>query len=530
MPAIDINDIATIGSVSGSDTPDYMLPPEAWTIALNMRYRDEGLETLGGWQQVFGTPTVAPHHLLAVTNGGTRYWVYCSLTHAYVYDGSAHTQITRAAGATPYTATQSREWNSTLLAGIPILNNGIDVPQFWSPVSAAQDLQNLTNWNANVRAKVIRAFGPFLMAFNITDTGTSYPHAVRWSHPAVPGAVPTSWDPTDQTVDTGEVDLSDIAAGVILDALPLGEQMYVYKEASVRKVRYVGGRTIFDFGQNAWLPTTGLLAARCVAVTGDGLKQVFASQDDIIWHDGNKVQSVLDKRQRRRLFNEIDTTNFNNSFMFCHPARSEMYFCYPSSGNTNPNRALVMNYSRGDQFVITEMDGITFRHAASGPMEAATAETWASASGTWDTDPEAWAQQQRRQTLLAGTDATKIFQFDNVETRDGATFTSQLRRTGLGLIGRKRDGSPIVDHQRRKMFTRLWPKVRGSSSVNVRFVGQEVVNGALAWSDVASFDPASQTFCDPGPVSGRAVGFEMYSTGSWGLDGYKIDIQPLGEH
>jgi len=497
-----------------------------------MRYRDEGLETIGGWAQIFGTPTVAPHHLLAVTNGGTRFWVYLSLTKAYAFDGASHNNITRQTASVDvnYTASQTREWNSTLLAGIPIFNNGIDVPQFWSPAGSSTKLQDLTNWDAAVRAKVIRAFGPFLMAFNVTDTGTNYPHMVRWSHPAVPGAVPVSWDPDDLAFDTGEVDLSDIEAGVILDALPLGENMYVYKESSVRKVRYVGGRGIFDFGQNAWLPKTGLLAARCVTVTGDGLRQVFASQDDIIWHDGNKVQSVLDKRQRRRLFNELDTTNYSNSFMFCHPARSEVFFCYPTTGNVQPNRALVMNYSRGDLFVVTEMDGVTFRHGASGPMEAPAGGTWDADSNSWDSDLEPWAQQERRQTLLAGTDTTKIFQFDTVPTRDGVAFVSQLRRTGLGLLGRKKDGSPIVDFQRMRMFTRVWPKIRGSQSISVRFAGQEVVNGPISWSSVSSFDPVSQNFCDPGPVSGRSVGFEMYSTGQWGIDGYKIDINPLGEH
>lgn len=531
MPTVDINDVGKIGAVF--DTKDYMLPPEAWTIAVNMRYKDDGLETWGGWAQVFGTPPVAPHFLFPLSTITNKYWIYTSLTKAYVWDGATHTNITRQTAGVDvnYSASNSYEWNGTLLGGVPILNNGIDVPQQWIPTAVGTKLANLANWPANTRARVIRAYGPYLIAINVSVGGVSYPHLVKWSNEADPGSVPTSWDANDPAENTGETDLPDTEGGVLVDARVLGQTMYLYKESSVWKMRFVGGRFIFDFGMAPWLTTNGILAERCVTTTGDGLKHVWATQDDIMWHDGNAVRSVLTGRQRRRLFNELDPVAFRTSFMWTNPAAQEVIFCYPTTGVTQPNRALIMNYGAGDDFIITEANGINFRHAATGPLESPSGETWADGTDLWSDDTGPWSQLLRRRTLIAATDTSKIHQVDGVYTRDGVPFASMLRRTGLGLIGRKRDGTPIVDFQAMKMFKRVWPKLRGTTGVAVRFVVQDLVDGPVRYGGFSTIVPTATTYIDPGPMSGRAVGLEFsVGGGYWGIDGYKIDIERMGEY
>lgn len=524
MATIDINDLGRIGAVT--DTPAYQLPPEIFTTALNMRVVDGGLEKSLGWSQIFGTPGVAPHFALAVRTASATFWLYVSLAKAYGYDGTTHTDITRASGG-DYTATDTYQWNGTLLGGVPIINNGIDVPQFWSTVALATPLTALTNWPSTLRAKIIRAFGPFLMAFNCTKSGTTYPHMVKWSHPAVPGSVPSSWDETDATKDTGEEDLADVNAGVLVEALPLSDTMFAYKEASTWKIRYVGGRAIFDVGKGAWLTTSGVLASRCATVTGDGKRHVVATQDDIIWHDGNQVKSVLQGRQRKRLFNEIDTTNYGTSFIFDNPLAQEIWFCYPTSGATQPNKALVMNYSTGDTWAVTEADGITFRNAITGTIESPSEETWDGTEDLWDDDTGPWAQLARRRVVLCGTNATKFYNLDSGTTRDGTSFTGTIQRIGLSLLGRKRNGDWIVDFEQRKLGTRLWPKIQGGP-VDVRFGAQEVVNGAVAWSPVASYDPSTEMYVDCDPVNGRALAIEISSANSWRIDGYKYDVSAVG--
>lgn len=525
----DINDIAKIGAVA--DTPSYMLPPEAWTRALNMRVVNGGLESLLGWSQVFGTPTVAPHFALPISTPAAFFWLYVSLTKAYVYDGTTHTNITRQTASVDvnYTATDTPDWQSTLLGGIPILNDGNDVPQFWATVAATTKLANLTNWPAALRAKIIRAFGPYLMAFNLTDTGVNLPHTVQWSHPADPGSVPVSWDYTDATRDAGRKDFPDVNSGVIQEAMPLGSVMFVYKENSTWKCRFIGGRFIFDFGESPWVTTSGILAPRCVGITGDGLRHIVATQNDIIWHDGNNYRSILNQRQKSRLFNELDTDNFGTSFMWDNPAKGEMWFCYPSSGNQYPDKALVMYYLGGDPYPITEVDGITFRNAVVGGIETPSDEAWDDGDDVWDDDTGPWSQLQRRRVVLCNPSSTKLMLMDDGVTRDGVTFSTLLSRDGLSLIGRKRSGEWIEDHQRVKLVDRIWPKIQGGP-VNIRIGSQDNVNSAVAYGSSFSFNPATSSFADSGPVSGRATGIEFSTSGStsWRIDGYKYNMIPMG--
>jgi len=524
MAEVEVNDVGSVGVIT--DQKPYMLPPEAWSMGTNVRVIDMDLEMLPGWEQIFGTPLIAPHFAIAVRTPTDNLWLYVNLTKAAAYDGATHADVTRASGN--YNASETRDWNGTLLGGVPIVNNGVDVPQFWSPSSLATKLQDLTNWPSTLRAKVVRSFGPILMAIGVTKSGVSYPHMIKWSHPADPGSVPITWDETDGTHDAGEQDLPDVEAGLLLDMLPLGETMYIYKESSVRKARYVGGRGIFDFGQAAWLPNTGLLAPRCVCVTGDGTRQVWASQDDILWHDGNRVRSLLSSRRRRELFNSLDAVNFNNSFMFTNPFFGEVWFCFVPSGQVNPTRALIFNYLSGaDTWPVTDADGITFRNGAVGNISGGTSEEWQDGTDQWQQNTGPWSVLSRRRTLLCGTDATKFYNLDSGGTKDGVVFTAVLQRLGLSVLGKKRNGDWIVDFDRWKMWDTIWPKITGAP-VQMRIGYQTLVDGPVTWGPQLTYTPATDIKVDNGPVSGRALAIEITGTAQFRVSGYRTDVTDIG--
>lgn len=538
MPEIEIDDIAKIGEVV--DTPSYQLPPEAWSQVLNMRVVDDGLETLLGWSQVFGTPAFAPHFLLPISTQSAFFWVYVSLTNAAVFDGVDHTDITRGtvSGSPPvftptlYTANDTPDWNSTLLGGVPVLNNGSDVPQIWPKIDKATKLVDLPNWPSTLRAKVVRAFGPYLMAFNLTDstfTNPGLPHTVQWSHPADPGSVPISWAYNDPNFDGGRKDFSDVNSGVLVDAMPLGSQMIIYKENSTWKCRFIGGRFVFDFGESPWVTTSGILAPRCVAVTADGGRHIVATQDDIIWHDGNNYTSILTSRQRRKLFDELDSETYVTSFMWDNPLKGEMWFCYPTTGNAYPNKALVIYYRGSSNYVLSSSDGITFRHAAVGGIEKPNDEIWDSGTDVWTDDTGPWSQLQRRRVVSASPANAKMYLMDEGVTRDGAAIATLLSRDGLGLIGRKRSGEWLEDFSIRKLVDRVWPKVQGGP-VTIRLGAQETVNGPVRWGQSFVYDPATGNVADPEPVSGQTTGIEFSTTqGHWRLDGYKYNLVQLGK-
>ena len=555
---IDINDLTSIGVVQ--DEPGYQLAPEAWTIGNNMRVLDNGMRRLFGWSPIFNSQVIGgdyaaennidqyvdetgvnsyvtevlapglpdkPYYLMYVSSVAQSWWIWASLTDMYVWDGTQNTNISKSLAA--YHAGDSKTLNGTIFGGTPIVNTGNDPPQMWFGVySASLKMADLTAWPSGpggpYQAKVIRAFGPYLVALGITIPGatvSSLPHRVLWSTEGAPGAVPPSWNVADPTVDAGQNDLPDADSGIVLDGMGLQGNFYIYKEAAVWRMRFIGGRFIFTF--EPFLESVGLLCTRAVCLTGSGQNHVFVSQDDMLTHNGNTAEALLDNRFKRYLFNQIDTTNFSTSFMMNNPLYDECWFCYPAIGASEPNRALIWNWKHNR---FTEAD-IDFQCSAVGQTSIVSSGSWSQATIPWSSDPAAWAVSQRRRTVIGNPTTGKIHLLDSGSLRDGVLFTGTLQRSNLAVIGKKRNGEWIVDWQRKKQINRVWPKAL-IGPVTVRIGYQDTIGGMIRWSNPQTFNPITQRFVDGVLGSGSSVAVEFSATNDFRLDGYKIDLVPLG--
>lgn len=509
---IPVQNVGSLGIIK--DMAPHKLPMEAWTDGQNVRFLDDNCVRMLGQTQVFSTPSIVPGFLMNVPSPApASYWFYFSLTAAYVYEGGVHTLIGRAASA--YTATAYRQWNGCLLAGIPIFNNGIDKPQYWSTLSVGTRLVDLVNWTATLRAKIIRAFGPFLVALNLNDNGTLLPQSIQWSHPADPGTVPTSWDYTSATVDAGRTHLTDVKGGEIHDALLLGDILVIYKSNSTHTLRYVGGTNVMSPSK---LRDSGILAPRCACLIDSGTKHFVVSQDNALIHAGSQtVAYPWEAKNRRYLFNDMDTTNYVNAFAYDDPDFHEACFAYPSSGQTYPNKEIFFNYKNGQQG-FRDFDGTT---VDSGDYTDSTGTQWNNLSGSWDSQTSQWSTSSRRRLLYGAPALTKIFA-KNVGYAFGAfTPTVFLERTGLVLV---KDG---VEYTNRKLLKRIWPKYRGSASLYVRLGAQEETDSTVTWQSRKLYDPA-QKYLDFEAV-GRlpAVRFEVEGNMPGQLEGYDLEFENI---
>lgn len=536
MSIVEINDLASIGQIN--DVPAYQLPPEAWTLVENMRYEKEGIAVMLGWTQVFGTPGVAPHFALPLKTTSLTYWLYSSLTKIYVFDGNTHTNITRQTAGVDvnYTANATENWNGVVFGGVPIMNSGTDVPQYWGfPYSVATKMVILANWPSTLRAKILRPFGSYLCAYNINDAGTLYPHLVQWSNPASPGTLPTSWAYSNPATEGGRKDLPDVNSGEIVEALQLQNTMFIYKEYSIWKQTYIGGQFIFSW--DPWLSGVGILAPRCVCVDETGTKHIVVTQDDIISHNGNSVESILTLRQRKVLFGSLlNRDAASTCFIFLNREKQEIWFCFPEVGQTQPTRALVWNYLKG-KGAISYASGITFRNAAVGDIQGAVDEAWSTGTDTWDTDTGPWSLISKQKIVLSSVDNTKFYQMDLGTTRDGTAFRVTLQREDLGVLGRDRQGRWINDFKIEKMVDAIWPKISGTPVIQIRVGFREFVDGTLTWQAYNSFNPVTDNWInaivdETLPGSGRAVSIEFTraDAAAWRIDGYSMNIEPLSAY
>jgi hypothetical protein len=334
-------------NTSNSDTLDGLISNSATTITVDSTtgFENNGTITIGD-EQITYTNTSATQ-FTGCTRGAK------STTAAEHADGAVVTRtkkwydITRGAGAGgAYSTTSSENWTGTVIGGVLVMTNGVDVPQYWELISGVpatvQKMQNLNNWTSTIECKSMRSFRSFLVALNVTKSDVNYPGLVKWSTEAGLQTTPTSWDETSAIVDAGEYELAD-SKGDILDGLPLADTFMIYKEDSTYTMTYVGTPFIFSFRQLS--PTIGALAKNCVVAYPKG-HAIFGNGDFYI-NDGRTLQPILPPKLRSYVFSTIDGEALKKSFVVADYGRSEILFCFVVDGGLtiSCDKAIVWNYN-----------------------------------------------------------------------------------------------------------------------------------------------------------------------------------------
>jgi hypothetical protein len=498
------------------DLSAHELPPNAWTDALNVRFLDGMAQQFAGEVEVHASPTVIPYFVLPVLVSGIAHWLYAGAAKIYDVTGTTHTNITRqtAAADVDYTGVRNG-WTGTVLGGIPILNSGADTPQFWDLSGLCEDL---TNWPSGYTCASLRAFGATLIALNTNEGGTQFPYRVRWSHPAEAGSIPTTWDDSDETKDAGFFDLAE-GYDEIVDGLALRDYFVIYKKNSVYRMDRIGG--VFIFKESKVLGTSGALNRNCIQEI-DGQHFVLTGEDVVV-HDGFQAASVLDKVTRRELFATIDSTNYGYSFVFKNPFFNEMWVCYPTTGESVPNRAMVWNWvDKTTSF--REIPNLN--HASVGRVDTTGGETWASDPDSWDSDTTLWSNDGSTlsvsRVLMASNDQ-KFYLLDETTQFDGTAIDAYVERRGLSF------DAP----DRIKLVRAIRPRIKGTDGGTVLI--------SVGAADTPYDEPTYQTavpftigttvacnlFC-----SGRyiAIKFASGTAQSWRVDSYEFDIVLQGSY
>ncbi len=514
MPIVRVPQAGSIGVIK--DLSQHELPNNAWSDARNVRFLDGAAYQFYGHGEVYNSPSFAPQHVLPCTVSGSRYWIYTTASKIFCVTNTGgtavHTDITHL---TPRTGV-ANQWTSTLLSGIPILNAGDGTaPMSWS-LNTASKFVDLANWPASTSCKSIRAFKNYLIALNVTKSGTNYPYMVKWSHTADPGTVPVTWDPTDATKDAGETDLAE-GYDPIVDGLQLRDSFMVYKENSCWRMDFTGGTYVFRFSKV--LGASGALNRNCI-VEVDGMHVVLGG-NDVFVHDGQSAESVLDKQTRRYLFQNIDVNGAGLCFVFKNPFFNEVFICYPSIGSTYCDMAMVWNYK---DKTVSFRQIPNLNHANYGPVDNSLAGNWNQDSAPWDSDLTLWDGPDfvpsTSRTILASAN-TKLYMMDSSSSFDGVIPSAYLERRGLSL------GAP----EGIKLVRGIRPRIQGNTgqTVNIKIGTSNDPFTDPTWGPTMAHTIGS-TVANDCFVSGRyiAVRFETGTAYQWRLDSYDLDVAEGG--
>lgn len=526
---VPVEDVGKFGLIR--DIVAHKLPLGAWSNALNVNFQDGVVQKCLGQSNIL-TPLVVPYDLFACPSGGDNYWAYVGLEKIYGFKGSIVADITRVAG--DYTGTEFDYWNGCDFNGIPIFNNGVDYPQSWSPVSLAQPLVNLPNWQASVYCKVMRAFKSFLIALDVSKSGTRDQRMVKWSHSAAPGLLPTSWDETDPSKDAGEFSLSE-GMDALVDCMTLGNANILYLETSAWTMTLSGTYTIFNFRKI--FPTVGMLAQDCGAQFNE--MHFVVTPDDIVVHNGTQVNSVVDARLRKWIFNNLVSSTSKISFVVPFQRAHEIWFCFPFQGGGVCNMAAIWNWQY-NTWTVREIPNV--RGGASSlfnPTSSADLFDYG-AVGDFATDSEPFGTTTTSPSseviLLAPRDLSGILSVDDSYKFDGVSYTSFVEQKGITAVGMTNDGRVVSDPNLEKMVVAVRPRFDAvdGTTFSISIASKDTPyreDETPTWEDTQTFTVGTDIELSM-YTTGRylAIRFEGLSDVLWKFAGYDIDVRPLSEN
>lgn len=494
------------------DLSQHELPPNAWTDAQNIRFLDGYAYQSYGYGEIYASPTIVPYNLLPINVAGSRYIGLAGSGKIHVVNGTTYTDITRASGG-DYTGTING-WTSTSLSGIPIWNNGTDLPQYWD-LNIANKCTSLTNWPASTTCKSLRAYKNYLVALNVTKTGTNYPFMVKWSDSSDPGTLPY-WDHTNPIYDAGENDLAE-GGDIVVDGLALRNDFLIFKTNSLWRMTFTGGTYVFAF--NKISASQGILAKNCAVEIADG-QMLVVGGSDIYVTDGQQITSVLDKQTRRYFYSSLDTDYYSRTFVFVNPYLNEACVCYPTAGNTTANKMLVWNF-KDRTIAFRDIPNLT--HACTGLVESSLTTTWSADSAPWGADTTAWNQPDftpdASRVVWASNDQ-KLYLMDSSATYNGTIPTAYLERIGLNF------GSPETV----KLVRGIRPRIQGDTGSTVTIS----VGGASDPYTVPTYTTMTHTIgttiSNDCLVSGRYISLKVSSgtAYNWRLDSIDADVIESG--
>ena len=499
------------------DLPPTELPPNVWTGGINVLFNNGKSTKAKGHTKVFDPVTAPPYWAFPVINSGVAVWHYATATGIYRYFGQAHEDVTRV--ASPYAMDVDIGWNGGLLNGLPVANNGVDVPQIMEQTD--NKFKDLPNWDATLTARVIRPFKNYLIALNLTDATGDLPHSIQWSSPADPGFAPPSWDNTDPTQDAGQVSLAD-SIGRVIDGLALQDQFIIYKEDAVYSMRFIGGLPVFSFRKI--FDDAGAISTNC-AVEFQGQHFVVAI-GDVYVHNGVSKKSIITQKMKEFLYTNINEEYATRIHVAIDRPRSEIWINFPNKNSVagECTTALIWNYQE-DTWSIRDLPGTYYTTAGViDPNAVLSSDIWDNGTGSWNTDVTPWNDTSynpaKQKIIMVSPTNTALYLVDETSLFDTSSFTAILEKTGIDF----------EDRRGIKYLNAVQPHIEGNGEIDVYVGAQMWQDQGIEWKGPYTFT-IGEDFKVDCRISGRllSIRFEGDSESSWTLNGYSLEVDLAGE-
>jgi hypothetical protein len=339
------------------DLPPGDLPVNAWTAVKNVKFTGTHMENVSG-SSTFKDLSAELDFVLGIggtKQANTQVWFAAGIKNSVAKlvkftDGGPISTIT------PGSPAMSVARGMKMTGGVHdesfILATGIAGPTYAIPPSGTVvELQYSSgvSLSSKLKFKVVRPWRQHLWGLGVAVTGTvdsvpagTYPRLLWCSDAADPGYIPGNWQASNPaSLSRNYVSPFINHSGDLVDLVPLGSNAIIYQEDACHLMRYTGEFPALVFIGTAFTEF-GLLAPNCaVQLRNQHLALGFS---DIILHNGETAESLLQSRVRKWMFRNMSDTYYRNSFLAPNYQEKEIYICFPLLGEEYPTQALIWNY------------------------------------------------------------------------------------------------------------------------------------------------------------------------------------------
>lgn len=485
-----------------SDIPAYELPPDAWSSVLNMQPKNGGMQLARPLDQCYGTLLDTPYHIQNVQAQGQNFWLYWGEnTVSAAETSNPHVDLTPGGGLT---SVDPEDIVSGQLNGLSIFTNGFDAPHYWNG-DTSSNFAPLPNWPAATVARGIAAGAYHIFAFDIDGPSGEFPMKVMWSDAAPAGAVPGEWTPSASN-EAGDAELSQ-TPGKVQCMVPLRGSYAFYKTSSMYIADYVEDNRKFVF--RPALTQCGALTRKSVVDIGG--QHFVVTDGDIVLTDGTSVQSIATDRVRDYLFGQLDQTNFERLFVVYHQASSQVWVCFPESGESVCTAALVWDIARNawGHRALTSV-----RHGATGIVnDTDSSLLWDAVSESWDAISVLWNADNFSSATRSLVLAAAVMQLVG---RAGTFSEGYLERLSLSL----------GEAERFKFVRRVHVRGEGGT-IYIRVGKQLVAGGAVSWSPELPLVLGTDSFVNCSAL-GRYISLSMRVPADSLITGIGLEAESRG--
>jgi hypothetical protein len=325
-----------------------------------------------------------------------------------------------------------------------------------------------------------------------------YPRLLWFSNSAAPGQIPGDWE-ADNPESMARYYPDPFAgySGDLVDMVQLGQYAVVYQEGACHLVTYTG-KPPFFIGIKTAFSEIGAIATNCVAAVR-GQHVTFTDQDMVI-HNTQDAQSLLDKTLRKWVLSNLDATHFKNSFVTTNIQANEVWLCFPEEGEVYPNLAVVWNYEENTRSIRELKTNTTF--AVDGKQTCFSGVGFTSAIHTL------FMSSKEENEGLLRMNTGNLFDEDKPECYVEKTdFVLNPQGTGKNLL------------------TRIWPTIDSAKPVDIYLGHRDELSSDIEWTDALHFDPQTQENMS---VVGYGVSGRYHSIRVKWCHGRDVDLLRIG--